>query len=93
MTVILALSNLLVAAAIACFTYQTWKATHRYARMAGISLFLEQLNYVSTEGAGSLHNAAAECIKVVIQEEFPDLYERFEPHLPRHLKRENRQSD
>ena len=94
MTMMLTLGNLVVAAAIACFTFQTWRSTHRYARMAGISMILDQFNYVLTaQGAGALHRAATECIKIVIQEEFPELYERFEPHLSADLKKENRQSD
>ena len=76
-----------VVIAVAAIT--TWKATRSYARITGVAVLAEQLNYLlSGNSMGGAKTQAAWRIAKLVRLEFPDLYDALKNEFPNDARKE-----
>ena len=78
--------DLLLTLAIAAFAFGTWRATRSYARLIGLSLFLEHLRGTKAADPGD-RKTSIEALKLV-RVEFPDIFETMKPRINPDIARE-----
>ena len=72
--------NIILTAAIVAFACTTWIATRSMAKMTGLTVLIEQINYVVAHGESGNREMAIQAIKKT-RREFPDIYEALKAGL------------
>lgn len=78
--------DIALTAAIAAFACLTWRATHKYAYLTGLTLFTQAHKDVVGAVPGADRNAGLATMKMV-REQFPDIYEKMKGHISEDSRR------
>ena len=74
-----AITDLLLTAAITGFALGTWRATRSYARLTGLTLFLDNLKGTRASDPGD-RKMSINALRIV-RAEFPDIFQAIGPAL------------